>query len=248
MLSVEEKAAVLDGGIFGDLGEDIRLAVAQRMGQRELADGEPLFLQGEPGDEIFIIVEGQIEINMGKHVVAILEPGQVFGEMAVFGRGRRTAGARAKGTVQLLFLKNQAVRLLIQQAPDLAFEFFKVISDRLEEANHISQFLAEPKVDHGTVEVVEGELAGQSFPINHEDAALGRARGSVADVLRVTIPVTGGDLLDQHARISINGSSVFIEPLDGEVSVNGDPIEDGMEVGPEDTVEVGGLSLRFHSK
>lgn len=248
MLSVEEKAAFLGGGIFGNLDEDIRLTVARRMGQRELADGDPLFLQGEPGDEIFIIVEGQIEINMGEHVVAVLEPGQVFGEMAVFGRGRRTAGARAKGTVQLLFLKNQAVRLLIQQVPDLAFEFFNVISDRLEEANHVSQFLAEPKVDHGTVEVIRGELAGQSFSINHKDAALGRSRGSVADVLRLALPVTGGDLMDRHARISISGNSVFIEPLDGEVAVNGESIDDGMEVGPEDTVEVGGLSLRFHLK
>ncbi len=245
MLSVEEKAEFLEGGIFGSLDGDTRLAIAKRTGQRDLQDGETLFLNGEPGDEIFIITAGQIEIHIGEHVIAVLESGHVFGEMACFGGGRRTAGARARGETQLLFLKDRAVRLLIQQVPGLAFGFFKVLSDRLETANKVTRFLAGPKTEYGTVEIVSGELAGQTFPLNHQDAPLGRAQGGITDVLRVSLPVLDDELLECHARVSISDGHIFIAPQDGEVRVNGEQIDDGVGVGPEDTVEAGGLELRF---
>ncbi len=245
MLSVEEKAEFLGGGIFGGLDGETRLVIAQRMGQRDLQDGDTLFFNGEPGDEIFIITTGQIEIHIADHVIAVLESGQIFGEMACFGGGRRTAGARARGETQLLFLKDRAVRLLIQQVPDLAFGFFKVLSDRLEEANKVSRFLAEPRTEYGTVEVVSGELAGQTFPLNHTDTSLGRAQGGITDVLRVSLPVSDDELFEFHARVSISDGHIFIEPQDGEVRVNGEQIDDGVGVGPEDTVEAGGLELRF---
>ncbi len=248
MLTLEEKIEFLREGIFGNLDDETRTTVAQRMGERNLANEEPLFLNGEPGDEIFIIISGGIEIHLGEHVVVVLGQGQIFGEMAVLGGGQRTASARAKGETHLLFLKDKAVRLLFQQAPDLAFAFFKVICDRLEEANHVAQFLFEERKEYGVVEVVSGELEGQTFPLYHEGAPLGCSRGGVVDVLRIALPVTKPGLLERHVSVSISGDSVFVEPLDGEVVVDGNVIEDSMAVGPEDTVEIGGLGVRFRLK
>ena len=248
MLDAKEKAAFLERGIFEGLDDDTRLAVAGRMGQRDLQDGEVLFLEGEPGEEIFIILNGEIEIHLADYTVAVLQQGHVFGEMAVFGGGHRTASAKARGETRLLFLKDQAVRLLIQDDPHLAFEFFKVLSDRLEEANRVAQFLAKEKIEYGTIEVISGELAGRTFPLNHSNAFLGRSCGGVADVLRIALPVTGEGLLDKHARVTVSGSSVFIEPRDGEVVVNGEPTDESVEVGPDDTVEVGDLTLHLRAK
>lgn len=248
MLDAKEKAAFLERGIFEGLDPDARLAVAGRMGQQDLEDGETLFLEGEPGEELFIILKGEIDIYLGDHTVAVLQQGQIFGEMAMFGGGRRTASARARGEAQLLFLKDQAVRLLIQNHPGIAFEFFKVLSDRLEEANRVAQFLAEEKTEYGTIEVVSGELAGQTFPLNHSSASIARSSGGVADVLQIALPVTDGELQGNHARVTVSGSSVFVEPQDGEVAVNGEPIEESVEVGPDDAVAVGSLTLRLRAK
>ena len=71
-----------------------------------------------------LILEGEIEIYDGNYVIAVLEQGQLFGEMAVLGGGRRTASGRAKDAARLLFLKDKAIRLLIQQVPDIAFALF----------------------------------------------------------------------------------------------------------------------------
>src|SRR5210317_169861 len=106
MLSVEEKASCLRKGIFETLDEDTLLAMAQRMGEADFEDGESLFLKGEPGEEIFVVVSGQIEIHVGEHVIAVLGGGQLFGEMAVLGGGKRTASGRAKGETRVLFLKS----------------------------------------------------------------------------------------------------------------------------------------------
>jgi hypothetical protein len=170
----------------------------------------------------------------------------VFGEMAVFGGGTRRASARAVGETRLLFLKDKAIKLLIQQDPDIAFGLFQVMSNRLDEANLVAQYLAAEKKELGTVEVVSGEPAGKSFPICHADAPIGRARGGVGDYLRIALPVEGEDLQVNHAQVKAGAGGIYISPRDGEVRVNGEPIEDSVGVGPDDTVELGGLTLRFH--
>ncbi len=246
MLSVEEKTACLKRGIFEALDEETLAAMASRMGEREAEDGEVLFMRGEPGDEIFVIVEGGVEIFVGGHVIALLGPGQLFGEMAVLGGGTRTAGGRAKGRTRLLFLKGKAIKLLVQQIPDLAFAIFSILIERLDEANRLAQFLAGEKHELGRVRIESGDLAGRSFPIFHAQAILGRCKGTVAaDALRLALPSASPALLERHALVRIDGESVYIEPLDGEVMVYDAGIEDSMEVTPDDPVEIGGMTMHF---
>ncbi len=246
MLTAEEKTACLKRGIFDALDENTLAAVAQRMGERELADGEILFLQGEPGDEIFVVVEGAIEIFVGEHVIAQLGPGELFGEMAVLGGGVRTAGGRARGPTHLLFLKDKAIRLLVQQIPDLAFAIFRVLIDRLDEANRLARFLASDRVAHARVEITGGDLAGRSFPVEHEQAVLGRAQGSVtADALRLALPTESPSVELRHALIRVEADTVYIEPLDGDVRINNENIDESTSVTPEDTVGIADLQLRF---
>ena len=127
----------------------------------------------------------------------------------------------------------------------MVFGFFGVLSDRLEQANLVARFLSAPAFEYGMVEVVSGDLAGKVFPVNHENTCLGRTRGGVADVLRISLPVESEDLLERHAAVGVRNGCVFVSPQDGEVKVNGETIDDEIEVSPEDTVEAGGLGLRF---
>lgn len=247
MMTPEEKAASLRGGLFNDLPEDVLQNIALRMGERTLADNEQLFLNGEPGDEMFVVIEGEIEIHIGDYVIAVLGPGEVFGEMAVLGSGRRTASGRARGDVRLLFLKAKALRVLVQQQPELAFSLFKVLIERLDEANRLARFLATNPTESGHVHIVSGPCAGQRVPLFHAQAPLGRATGSVtADALRIALPVENASTLEErHAHVQIHDGSVFIAPLDGTVVIHGEEIDDYVHVSPEDKVVCGDLTLRF---
>ncbi|MHC4873790.1 MAG: cyclic nucleotide-binding domain-containing protein [Planctomycetota bacterium] len=249
MLDLAEKKEALRKGIFSDLDEDTLEALAGRMGERELEDEENLFLSGEPGDEIFVIVEGEVDIYINEHVIAVLGPGALFGEMAVLGGGKRTASGRAKGALRLLFLKEKAIKILIQQLPDLAFAIFKVLIERLEEANKLAMFLENEKVVYGEVVVNSGDLAGKTFQIYHKEAPLGKAKNSAAaDSLRIALPAAGGDLLDKHALVTIKDGIAYIEPKEGEVLVHGAEIDDCFELAADDEVEAGGLNFSIKVK
>jgi CRP-like cAMP-binding protein len=247
MLSVEEKAEALAKGVFSGLDEAARRALAERMGEVEFAGGETLFLEGEPGSEVYVLVSGEVEIRREGAVVAVLGPGQLMGEMAVLGSGKRTATGVARGSVKLLFLKDKAIRLLIQQVPDIAFAIFGVLIDRLSDASELVAFLSGDREQLGRVEVASGDIAGQSFPILRTRAVLGKAQGSaVADGLRLALPTEDEGVAGRHAAVTIEEGAVFIEPVDGEVTVNGTPVAGRIAVGPEDVISVGGLGLRFH--
>lgn len=245
MLGIAEKTEALRKGIFSELDEETLAALAGRMGEREMKDGEVLFLNGEPGDEIFIIVDGEVEIFIKEHTIAVLGTGALFGEMAVLGGGSRTASGRAKGSLRLLFLKEKAIKVLIQQLPDLAFAIFRVLIERLEEANKLVMFLQKEKILYGAVKIIDGELAGKTFPIYHEQASIGKARNSAADALRIALPTQNNKLAEEHALITIRDGVAYIEPKAGDIFVHGAEIEDCFELSENDEVELGGIKLQI---
>jgi len=235
MLSVEEKAAALARGVFDRLDDEARLALAERMGERELAHGQPLFIRGEPGTEMFIVVEGTIEIHRDERVIAALGPGELIGEMAVLGAGYRTACGRARG----------AVRLLIQQVPEIAFAIFAVLVERLGSTNDLAFFLAGARREYARVEVAAGDLAGQTFPLHHRSAVLGKAQGSLlTDAMRLALPSADPALAAQHARLSVEEGQLYIEPLAG-LQIDGHPVEDTVQLTAAEEVAIGALRLRF---
>jgi len=62
---VKAAGAMLDGiGIFADLGEEDREAVAALMEHRRCNRGELLFREGDPGDELFVVLSGLVSITV----------------------------------------------------------------------------------------------------------------------------------------------------------------------------------------
>ena len=246
MLSVEEKARCLEKGVFGALEAAARLALAERMGERQIEDGQTLFMEGEPGSHVFVIVSGEVEVRRGETVLAVLGPGELIGEMAVLGSGLRTASARARGTARFLFLKDRAIRLLIQQIPEIAFAVFGVLVERLTVASDLAAFLAGERTPIGRVEALSGDIEGRSFPLYRERSVLGRSLGSLAaDGFRVALPTSAPELRERHASVIVADGKVLVEPLDGPVTVGGETVDEAIAVYPGDEVGVGGLRLRI---
>jgi CRP-like cAMP-binding protein len=100
-------------------------------------DGEIIVRQGEVGDCMYVIQEGQVEViaeENGEEIhLAVREEGEFFGEMAIFDRDVRSATVRALGDVRVLTVDKKNFMRRIHQDPSLAFRIVETMSQRLRE-------------------------------------------------------------------------------------------------------------------
>jgi len=102
-------------------------------------DGEPIVRQGEPGEHMFVVQEGQVEVLRdapgGQIRLATLGPGDVFGEMALFEKEVRSATVRAKGAARVLTVDRKTFLRRVQEDPSLAFRLLQKMSERIRRLN-----------------------------------------------------------------------------------------------------------------
>lgn len=253
MLTVPQKIECLARSeLFRALPPDAVEMIAKRAGERGLAAGERLFAEGDYGDTLFFVVGGSIEIYKGApesaHVLAVLEPPDFFGEMAVLSEGIRTTSARARAPAALLFLKAKAIRILIQNAPSVAFGFFKVLIRRLDRANETIVSLRDRTRVRGTVTVVEGPDAGRTFAIVRRRVEIGRAgAGGAEDGGRIDLTDPANRIARTHAELTEAGDAFYLRPVaaDPPTLVNREAVEGAVEVHDGDEIAIGGAVLRF---
>jgi CRP-like cAMP-binding protein len=103
-----------------------------------------IFREGEPGDVMYGIVQGKVRISkqvpgIGEEALAILEPGQYFGEMALIEDSPRSADAIAHGACQVWTLERAKLEQLMFTDKELAYSllwsFVRTLSERLRETN-----------------------------------------------------------------------------------------------------------------
>jgi len=101
--------------------------------------GEIIVRQGEKGDCMYVIQEGQVEVVQikGEDIVrlAALDQGDFFGEMAIFEQETRSATVRALGEVRLLTVDRKTFLRRIQEDPSLAFRVVQTMSSRINQLN-----------------------------------------------------------------------------------------------------------------
>ena len=99
--------------------------------------GEVIVRQGDIGDCMYVIQEGQVEVfteQDGKEVhLAVHGPGAFFGEMAVFDRDVRSATVRALGEARILTIDKKNFMRRVHEDPSLAFRIFETMSLRIRE-------------------------------------------------------------------------------------------------------------------
>ena len=102
-------------------------------------DREVIVRQGEPGDCMYVVQEGQVEVVLvspGEEAsLARLGPGDVFGEMALFERELRCATVRALGEARVLTVDRKGFLRRVHEDPSLAYRILQTMSRRLREAN-----------------------------------------------------------------------------------------------------------------
>jgi CRP-like cAMP-binding protein len=124
------------------------LQAIARLATPLLADeGQVLAREGKPGGEFFVIVEGTAEATIDGARIAVLGPGQFFGEMALLDRGPRVATVVARSSMLLLVLSGREFEELIQRAiPSVSRRMLMVLGQRLREADERIVDTASPRL------------------------------------------------------------------------------------------------------
>jgi CRP/FNR family cyclic AMP-dependent transcriptional regulator len=97
--------------------------------------GEAIFRTYDMGSEMYVVLEGEVELTIGAKALEILGPGEPFGEMALIDQAPRTATAIAKTPCTLAVLSEKRFLFMVQQTPQFALQIMKVMADRLRKMN-----------------------------------------------------------------------------------------------------------------
>jgi CRP-like cAMP-binding protein len=110
----------------------------QETGALQLAPGDSLFREGEKGEKMYVLLEGEMEILLGDFVLETVGQGALIGEMALIDDSPRTASAVAKTPCRLAEIDRRRFHFLIQQTPHFATHVMKTLADRLRRMNAVA--------------------------------------------------------------------------------------------------------------
>lgn len=187
-------AALSTNDFFSGLGPEIIQIIADLCVTQSLADGETLFLKGDPGDALYCVRRGRVLIMAstasGKQLILnVLGSGDVFGEIALLDGRSRTADAMASGPTELLMITRADFKDLLRRQPEIAVRLIELLcarlrwtSDRMEEASLLA---LPPRLARRLLKLAED--FGDEIEISQEELSIlvGSARETVNRQLQV---------------------------------------------------------------
>jgi CRP-like cAMP-binding protein len=164
---------------------------------RDFPAGAVLFEEGQPGDYMYVVQAGEVEIRRQvgetERVLAVLPPGEFFGEMAILNGRPRSATAVVKTAARLLVIEGKTFEAMLRARPEIALRIIKSLATRLESANLHIELLLLPTPNHRVVQCLRHmadeqiSLAGGAS-VQHGSAIL--VPKTVEDIAtRVGLPV-----------------------------------------------------------
>jgi uncharacterized membrane protein len=128
--------------MFELLNEDDRVELGKVIDELHIPEGHTLFQAGDPGDALFIVQSGEIELFIKdtagqKIILATPSAGEMFGELAMLDSGPRTATAVAMQDSDVLVLDRDDLVLLFQKKPEAALHMLAALSSLTRKADEL---------------------------------------------------------------------------------------------------------------
>jgi len=148
--------------LFQQLDDDERSVLASAMQERAAKVGDVLFNAGDPGDSMFIVHTGQVELFVKdkagqKIVLHVSEPGEFFGELSLLDGGSRTATAAVVTAGELWILDREDLHQLFHKRPDAALDMLAAMGRMTRKANALLQARVSRNVNE-EVEIDRGNI------------------------------------------------------------------------------------------
>jgi CRP/FNR family transcriptional regulator, cyclic AMP receptor protein len=151
-MSVVPTELLRNVAIFKSLDDGELARVSEVCKTQEFISGEYIFREGESGNRLYLIIEGEVRISRdvpgsGEEALAVLKVGALFGEMAVFDRSERSTDAISNGGCKCLTITRSDFELLLDFNRELAYKVLwacvRLLSSRLRQTNDsLRSFLA----------------------------------------------------------------------------------------------------------
>ena len=116
------------------MGVKLELFAAEE-NPRVCEPGETIFRTWDMGAEMYVVLEGEVELTIDGKVLETLGPGEPFGEMALIDQAPRVATAVAKTQCKLAVISEKRFLFMVQTTPHFALQIMKVMADRIRKMN-----------------------------------------------------------------------------------------------------------------
>jgi CRP/FNR family cyclic AMP-dependent transcriptional regulator len=180
--------------LFGELDEGARLELAGQAGRRVVEKGQVLFWQDEPGESMFVLLEGAVKLVVRSRDGELVElvrhdPPAFFGELAVLDGGPRSATAEAVQRSTLLVVTREELLWLLRAEEQVAEALLRwlgtMVRRTTQQVTDLAFLSLQGRVAAKLLELV-GQRAGRTRRLTQEELAtmVGGARQSVNQTLK----------------------------------------------------------------
>jgi CRP/FNR family transcriptional regulator, cyclic AMP receptor protein len=128
--------------LFSELDDEAAGALSAAMSETKLRRGQVLFHEGDSGDRLFIVVEGKVKLGRTsadgrENLIAVLGPGQMFGELSLFDPGPRSASVTAVTDAALMALSHEEMPRWLNGRPEVARGLLLQLASRLRKVSDV---------------------------------------------------------------------------------------------------------------
>jgi CRP/FNR family transcriptional regulator len=140
---VEDAEVVLRRApLFEGLDEESARALRRQMPDVKLSRSEHLFMEGQEGDRLYVVLDGKIKLTRAaadgrENLISVIGPGEMFGELSLFDPRPRTSSASAVTDATLAALAHDTLRAWLLERPDVSMHMLQALARRLRRANDV---------------------------------------------------------------------------------------------------------------
>src|SRR5215212_492087 len=187
--------------LFADISQE-DLEQLYRMAETvSIPAGQLVLREGDPGDSLYVVLAGELEVTKRQGdqevLLALYEPGQFFGEMALLEQARRSASVRTLEESRLMIISRAAFQTLLSCSPSAPLKILQTVTSRLRSTE--SMLIQNQKMAAlGTL------AAGLAHELNNPAAAVRRSAAHLRDALA------------ERERLATQLGSLVLDPHQGE--------------------------------
>jgi signal transduction histidine kinase len=190
--------------LFAELPQEDLGFLHQEASRERIPEDHMLIGEGEPGDALYVILEGEVEVTRkdgrSEVVLARRGPGDFIGEMALLEGGKRSASVRACGEVEVLVIGQEAFRKLLAR-PAASATLLRTMASRLRSTEAVL-------MQREKLASLGGLAAGLAHELNNPASAIERA------VVQLEAALRGWRSNDRLLGTMAVGESLPLEDLD----------------------------------
>ena len=110
---------------------DIRALFKNAKDAKKFKSGRTIFSEGIPGDVMYVVLDGELEVRVGGKLIEVAKPGDVVGEMALIDTKARSATVVAKSDCRLVPINEKRFLVLVHERPIFALLVMRILAERL---------------------------------------------------------------------------------------------------------------------